>query len=158
MNGRRRAGVALAGVAVVSLLAGACGGGGDDSSSSSEPTAQGLESTARDFTQVVIDGDWNELYDYMSAECRDATSRDDFVAQTKVGVQMAKAFGLDFSEMEVTEVKVRDVADGEGDVQAIAEIDGEPIDDQPTWDHWVYEDGSWHTTDCGLTDISADGS
>jgi hypothetical protein len=69
-----------------------------------------------------------------------------------VTAEMAKAFGLDISQVEITDVQVRDVADDRGEVLTVAELDGEAMDDEETWEEWVYESGSWRSTQCGDED------
>ena len=153
MKTHRRCVILAVGVAVLAVLGGACGGG---STSNSAPTEAGLERAAREFTDALVAGDWVKVYDFMTEECRDSKTRTEFVAETGVAMEMAKAFGLDFSKLDITDIQVRDVADGRGEVLTIAELEGAPMEDEPTWDEWIHEEGSWRSTDCGVDDSDDD--
>jgi hypothetical protein len=148
---------AVAGVAAFALLLGACGGG-DGGSSSQAPTEDGLKGAATEFADITVAGDWNKAYDFMTEECQGSKTRAEFIAETGVAMEMAKAFGLDFSELEITDIQVRNVADDRGEVLTVAELDGSPMDDEPTWNEWVYEDGRWRNVECGVDDSDDDSS
>jgi hypothetical protein len=150
-----RGGIVRAGVVLLALLAGACAG---DTTGSGSPTAEGLESSARSFISAVIEGDYAKAYDFMNEECQSSKTRTEFAAETAVAMQMAEAFGLDLSKVKVTNVEVRNVSDGKGEVLTEGEVDGEPMSEEPTWDPWVFEEGSWRNIDCGITDSSGSSS
>jgi hypothetical protein len=66
-------------------------------------------------------------------------------------MEAAKTFGLDMSKMTIKDVQVRDVTATDGEVLTIAELDGEMSDDDE-WEPWAYEDGTWRTIDCAMTE------
>ncbi len=128
------------------ILAGC--GSGDGDGGSQPATAEGLAAAVLRYSEEFVENPAS-TYDSYSAACKEAVSRSDFAAELVVGEAMFEAFfGVPLTDLEVGEVLVRDVTETEGEAYVeLLDPDGNPIGD-PEYSLWVYEDGTWRSTDC----------
>jgi hypothetical protein len=131
------------------VLASACGGDGGSPGAPGDAQSE-IERDVRAFAQALSDNEMPKAYTYLSKDCKESVSLDDFMGS----MLLASAFlGQDW-ELEITGV---DILEQEGDravIQATAVFKVEGEEDQP--ETWVREDGKWRLADC--EDFNLDGN
>ena len=145
-------GVALAG----SLLAAACGGGGSDTDEGA------LEDRARDAAQAFIDEERRDAYEFYSEECREKVSYSEFSASMRAAAAILEGFsGVKLKDLEIAEVKTRNVEDDSGEVLVRIRSKEDPDEDifggEEEWETWEVEDGKWVNPDCSQMSFAFDG-
>jgi hypothetical protein len=137
-------------VSVFALLVAACGGGGG--SGSSQPNNEGgLESAARSFGNALFGADADEAYEFLTAECREDISEEDFEAAIAFIGVLLTLFQAEIGDIEVDEVEVRNVEDGRGEARITLKGPdelGDEINEGNEFEEFVYEDGGWRIADC----------
>jgi len=134
----------------VSLVAGACGGGDGGGQANN---AGGLEKAAREFAEAFFGGNSNDAYDFFTEECKDEISSRDFRDAMKATEQIFEVFaGVKMEDIDIDEVKTRNVEDGKGEALIVFKTDEDTdfdLNEGSSYDDWVYEDGGWRLVDCG---------
>jgi len=145
----RRHALPVCALSAAALLFAGCsdsdGGGG-----SSEQSAEGLAGDAERFAKAIVARDTSTAYEYMELSCQEEMSQQEFTAELTVAFEFAKAFGMDMSKATITGVETRNVEGDTGEARVEGDIDGEPLSDSDEFDDFVYQEGRWRTTDCGM--------
>ena len=97
-------------------------------------------------------------YDMLTRECRQLVSRADWGVQVAMGIGMLESFyEVDFNDIRVGEVEVRDVDQDSGQAAVtMLDSDGNLVGSADEFTTYLYEDGTWRSTDCGVeTDTSS---
>ena len=143
-----------------STVLAACGGGGGSTSVSQPPTADGLRSAARTAAAAILHNDAKTSYAYLSSACQRQVSLTKFAGQVLVGMAVLEGFTkTKLSDLHIDKVATRNVTDKSGEVQLTVKASGTTnFDNNPGWEHWVYESGSWHTTKCEVTSSGSSSS
>lgn len=135
--------VAAALAVAVALALAACGGGGE------AQNAAGLKAAVTEDWKALKDGDVATSYGRLSEACQKKFSKAKWGVQLKFALTMAEGFGLEVGKAKLEKVETKDIAGGKGQARTFVTIDGEPFDsEEPSWDEWLYQDGSWRTTEC----------
>jgi hypothetical protein len=137
-------------VALVAVIAAACGGGGGGGQPNN---AQGLEKAAGEFSKALFGGQTSTAYSFLSEQCRDEISEREFRDTMRAAEALFEVFaGAKFEDLEVGEVKTRNVEDGTGEALVVFKelegAEGAALNDTGEYDTWMYEDGGWRLTDC----------
>jgi hypothetical protein len=152
------------GLLAATLALSACGGGGGGGQSNN---AAGLEKAARQFAEAFFGGNSNDAYEFFTDECKDEISSRDFRDAMKATEQVFEVFaGVKMEDIEVDEVKARNVEGGKGEALIVFKTDEDAdfdLNEDSSYDDWVYEDGGWRLVDCsdfadaGTADDGVDG-
>lgn len=128
-----------------SLLLAACGG------SSSKTDEGALKEQARDAVQALLDGERRQAYESFSEKCREEVSYSEFSAAMRAAEALIEGFAeVKFEDMEIYDVKTRNVEDTSGEVlvrvRAKKDHDEDFMGDE--YEKWEVEDGKWVNTNC----------
>lgn len=131
-------------------------GCGDDSGATAgyEATDAGLEAAAADMMDAFLHRP-SATYDFLSAACKEAVSESEWGMNMMVVTGMIESFmDLRTADLQVGDVTVRNVDGDSGEAAVVVlDKDGNPLegflgDGEDAYTAFVYEDGSWRTTDC----------
>ena len=140
--------VSVALVAAV-LLAG-CDSNSGASGGDRLRTEDGLKSAVKDYFEAYSRGDAESAYRGFSKSCRDGTSLDEFGRTVgAAGLLFEKITHVKFSDVRVTEIRVRNFSDGRAEAAAFAVTpEGKPLSESPDFSPYAVEDGRWVRTNC----------
>jgi hypothetical protein len=121
-----------------------------DTGASLGGAAEALRSTVEDVVLQVWDGDLEPWYGHLS--CGDGVSRGDLSIESVVMFNsFAEWNGVDYADIRIAGIEVRDVADGRGEARVILEeVAGGP-GPESDWRPWTLIDSSW-LLDCSAED------
>lgn len=138
----------LAVATLTALVLSAC----SDDSGGHTADADGLARAARDAAEDLFAGRTQDSYRSLSAACRKQLSFGDWGGQLLIARGFFKGvYGVEISDLEVTDVQTRSVTASSGEVNVLTRIKDNPdlvIGQDDDWTLWLYEDGEWHSTDC----------
>jgi hypothetical protein len=122
-----------------------------DPGTSTGGASDALRSTVEDVVLQAWDGELGPWYRHLS--CEDDVSRRDLSIESVVMFNsLAEWNGVNYADIRVADIEVRDVANGRGRARVIFEqVAGGPPPESD-WRPWTLADGSW------LLDCSADDS
>jgi len=122
--------------------------------------AGGLENASRQFAEAFFGGNSGDAYEFFTQECKDQISSRDFRDSMKATEEIFEALaGVKMEDIEVDEVRTRNVEDGKGEALIVfktGEDTGFDLNEGNSYDDWVYEDGGWRLVDC--SDFAGAGS
>ncbi len=134
-------------IAVLLLVAVACGDGGGDGND--ELTEESLTANAEGFARAFLEGDAAEAYEYLHPGYKEECSLQDFRELLVFAQTFIEGFAGDDVKLDEGEYRIDDVSiDGnEGLVQGQFLLDGEELsDDGASEEQWLFENDQWFTT------------
>ena len=129
----------------------ACGGG--SGSPKSAATEDALKDAVAEFGDAVLAGETSKAYAYFTKECRETVPKAEFAVMTQMGLAFLEGFAdTKASDLRTGNVEIQNFTETSAEARAeIRDKNGDLFSDANSedWSPWVYEDGGWHTSDCG---------
>jgi hypothetical protein len=129
-------------VLILLAVAISCGGSGK-----SDPESE-IRRDVEAFVDAFSKGEAGNAYSFMSKECRDQVSREDFAS----AILLAKAFMGDNLKLSLESLEIvtldGDTAEVKTKIRTVVDGEEQVNEDSEETQHLVKEDGKWRSTDC----------